>query len=461
MSTYSGLCGGGSQTRLCGGGSPTRLEASKPHRHRDLVASIVGLVLRPLHALLAAPSLLFLAVLAIMLFRPPDLSLFCIDRVLFVLLIAVVLLRSFLQHQPILLFSSATWPMIGLLVLALGSALVQPFNAQTWSLLASKFLVPFTLFHVAGLVFPGEREQGQFETFALLILAYLSLTAIASLLGMTALVFPRYILDESIGIHADRARGPFLQAVANGVTLNLLGIVGLHSYRRGRLRGPVAFMILTALPVAILATMTRAVWLSFAGSVLLLFFFAKSPRLRRACFCLICAGTFGVLAALSAPQSRALFHDRLQERSPVEFRMTIYEVSWEMIGEKPLFGWGQNQMPPQIARRMSDYRPETYCAHNSYLEILVEQGFVGLALYGWLVVCLVRLGAARAQSSEGGDSLFDQHFRRLWPVLLSVYLVNAVFVVMNYQFVNALLFTIAGILSAQNQHPLRSPDVVN
>jgi O-antigen ligase len=397
-----------------------------------LAASIVGLVLRPLQALLAAPSLLFLAVLAVMLFRPPDLSLFCIDRALFVLLIAVVLLRSFLQHQPLLLVSSATWPMIGLLVLALGSALVQPFTAQTWSLLASKFLVPFTLFHVAGLVFAGEREQRQFETFALAILAYLSLTAIASLLGMTALVFPRYILDES-----------------------------LHSYRRRRLRGLVAFMILTALPVAVLATMTRAVWLSFAGSVLLLFFFSGSPRLRRACFCLICAGTFGVLAALSAPQSRALFHDRLQERSPVEFRMTIYEVSWEMIGEKPLFGWGQNQMPPQIARRMSDYRPETYCAHNSYLEILVEQGFVGLALYGWLAICLVRLEARRVHSSEFGDSLFDQHFRRLWPVLLSVYFVNAVFVVMNYQFVNALLFTIAGILSAQNQHPLRSPDVVN
>ena len=35
---------------------------------------------------------------------------------------------------------------------------------------------------------------------------------------------------------ADRARGPFLQAVANGVSLNLLGLVALDSFRRRRLR---------------------------------------------------------------------------------------------------------------------------------------------------------------------------------------------------------------------------------
>jgi len=36
-------------------------------------------------------------------------------------------------------------------------------------------------------------------------------------------------------------------------------------------------------------------------------------------------------------------------------------------------------------------------------------------------------------------------------VLLLVYLTNACFVVMNYQFVNGLLFTLAGVLAAQNQ----------
>jgi len=34
---------------------------------------------------------------------------------------------------------------------------------------------------------------------------------------------------------------------------------------------------------------------------------------------------------------------------------------------------------------------------------------------------------------------------------VAVYLLNGSFVVMNYQFVNGLLFTIAGILAAQNR----------
>jgi hypothetical protein len=42
----------------------------------------------------------------------------------------------------------------------------------------------------------------------------------------------------------------------------------------------------------------------------------------------------------------------------------------------------------------------------------------------------------------------------MWPVLLAVYLVNASVVVMNYQFVNGLLFTLAGMLAAQ-QHRAR------
>ena len=101
----------------------------------------------------------------------------------------------------------------------------------------------------------------------LVVLGYLCLIAILFLFGAKGLIFPRYILDESLGIHADRARGPFLQAVANGVTLNLLGLIALDSFRRGRLKRLPALLFLIALPLAILATRTRAVWLSFAGCI--------------------------------------------------------------------------------------------------------------------------------------------------------------------------------------------------
>jgi len=216
--------------------------------------------LRPLQVMMMAPAALFLVALATMLLRPPDVPFYEIDRVAFVLLVLGVAGRAAVTRQRLLVVERATWPMIGLTLLAVASVGQQPFDNQTWSLLAAKFFVPFSLFHLAGLVFREERRLRQFEIFALVVLAYLCFTSIAFLVDAKSLIFPRFILDESLGYHADRARGPLLQAVANGVSLNLLGVLALHALLRERIRGLRAAVLLASLPVAILATMTRAVW---------------------------------------------------------------------------------------------------------------------------------------------------------------------------------------------------------
>jgi len=61
-----------------------------------------------------------------------------------------------------------------------------------------------------------------------------------------------------------------------------------------------------------------------------------------------------------------------------------------------------------------------------------------------LVVELFRLRKKRPGDLNGVASL-----RSVWSLLVCVYLVNAMFVVMNYPFVNGLLFTFAGILAAK------------
>jgi hypothetical protein len=249
----------------------------------DFLVWAAKVVLRPMQALMAAPSLLFLAALTAMLLRHPDVAFYEIDRVAFGLLLAGVVGRAMVLRQRLFVVERVTWPTIGLTALALASTIGQPFNHETWSLLASKFLVPFLLFHLAGLVFTEERRFRQFEVFALVVLGYLSFTAIAFLSGAYSLIFPRFILDESLGFHADRARGPLLQAVANGVSLNILGLLALHAYRRGSVRGLKVAALLASVPIAILATMTRAVWLSFAGTVVVLIVLSESRALRRAC----------------------------------------------------------------------------------------------------------------------------------------------------------------------------------
>jgi len=416
----------------------------------ELTLRAIQVVLHPLRGLMATPSLLLLVALTAMLLRHPDVAFYAIDRAAFGLLVVGVVGRAVVLRERLFVPERATWPMIALTVLALASVVGRPFDNEAWSLLAAKFVVPFTLFHLARLIFQDEKQFHHFEVFALIVLAYLSFTAIAFLVGANSLIFPHFILDPSLGHHADRARGPLLQAVANGVSLNLLGLVVLHAYRRGSVRGAKVVLVLASLPIAILATMTRAVWLSFAGTVLVLLFASKKCARRRACVSLVVVAGVALAVVLGSSEMGGALGERLAERGPLDYRQAVYAGGWQMFLERPFTGWGFHQMPAELPRYVTGYAEKVLYPHNTYLELLVEQGVLGLALYLWLMWELWRLGRAAIPAAEQGEFL-NQQFYRLWPILLAVYWVNAAMVVMSYQFVNGLLFTIAGMLAAQRR----------
>ncbi len=135
--------------------------------------------------------------------------------------------------------------------------------------------------------------------------------------------------------------------------------------------------------------------------------------------------------------------DRLEERGPVDYREAVYAGGWQMFLERPLTGWGFHQMPGELPRHVSGYNEKVMYPHNTYLELLVEHGVVGLALYLWLMWEMWRLGRG-AIPAEERNGFLDRQFHRMWPILLAVYWVNAAMVVMSYQFVNGLLFTDGG-----------------
>jgi O-antigen ligase len=107
-------------------------------------------------------------------------------------------------------------------------------------------------------------------------------------------------------------------------------------------------------------------------------------------------------------------------------------------------------MPAELPRYVYGYRDKVLYPHNTYLELLVEHGVVGLALYLWLMWEMWRLGRGPIPAEEKCGFL-DRQFHRMWPILLAVYWVNAALVVMSYQFVNAFVFTMAGMLAAQRR----------
>lgn len=425
------------------------LTTAVPLRSHQPRAAFVSTLCKALHAPVSAPEVAFLAALAAMLFRPPDLKSFPIDRVAFIALLVIVVARLVVTRQRLRTYS-ATWPMLALLLLGLRGVLTQAYQAQVWSLLAAKWIVPVALFHLAGIVFRDDGSLRRLETFCIASLVYLAAMAVFFLFDLRTLIFPRFILDESIGIHADRARGPFLQAVANGVSLNLLGLLALHSFDRQRIRGLLGAGLLISVPFALLATRTRAVWLAAGVSIVFIAMFGYSRRLRRVgwMFCALAVVGASVLLAYRADSSDLA--ERFADRSPVDFRLDMYRAGWQMFIEKPLKGWGsEGRIQPEIERRISNFHPEYYLFHNTYLELAVERGVLGLGLYGWLMLCFLRLRRPPQQGYAGESEFLGRSFRKMWPLLLLVYLLNASAVVMNYQFVNGLVFTLAGILAAQ------------
>lgn len=408
------------------------------------VGTLARWILRPLQLGLALPSILYLAALAVFLFRPPDIRAFYADRIIFGVLVFFVVLRMMALGQRIPFVAGLSLPMIGLSALALIRILHEPLDAQNWSVVAGKFIVPFTLFHLAMLVFRGPAERRHFEIFVMITLAYLIFIAVAYLANLRSVIFPRFILDESLGIHAERARGPFLQAVANGVSLNLLGILALVLSRKRAL----TLLVWLVLPLAILATMTRAVWISFVVSSLAVGFRFLQERRHRIWLALAVAGLLaGVLLAIHSSSLRNALAERTAERGPVEARLAVYKAGWAMFRERPLAGWPPGVMYSELGRRMEGYHLRIFYVHNTYLALIVEFGIPGLALYAILFVNLLRL--CRVNLAHEPAPIAS--LRKVWSILLGVYLFNACFVDMVYQFVIGLLFTVAGLLCASEE----------
>jgi len=404
-----------------------------------------GLLLRPLHLGLAFPSILYVAAMTVFLFRPPDLFSFYADRIAFGILVFFVALRTMALREKVPFFAGLSLPMLSLTALAVFRALREPFDAQTWSIIASKYIVPFALFHLAALIFRGASQRRHFEIFAIFALAYLVFIAVAFLADARSLIFPRFILDESLGFHVDRARGSFLQAVANGVSLNILGILVIALLQKRR---AVVWLLWLVLPLAVLATMTRAVWISFAVSTIVLGFRLVERRLQAGCTLLTVAGLMvGLAIGLSNHSLKTALWDRTGERGPVAARLAVYDAGWAMFQERPFTGWAAGGMYAELARRMEGYHLRTFYVHNTYLALLVEFGVPGLALYGILFFNLFRVSWHRPPGESGPVA----SLRKVWPILLSVYLFNAFFVDMAYQFVIGLVFTVAGMLCGSEE----------
>jgi putative inorganic carbon (HCO3(-)) transporter len=308
-------------------------------------------------------------------------------------------------------------------------------------------IVPFMMFLVAPRVFGTEAQRAVLLAGLVALGGYLGLTALAEGLGLDALVFPHYITDPTLGIHVDRARGPFLEAVANGLALFACGVAAALALVRWRARAAraLAATVVVLCVVGVVLTLTRAVWIAsaVAPAVAML----CSAGLRRWMIpVLLVVGlvAWGALNFVPGLQGRA--DSRTADQRPLWDRLNTDDAALHMVQERPLLGFGWNSFVTRGTdhlRQRGDF-PITgagLVVHNVFLSHAVELGLVGVAV--WLAAFVLGIGLTAARRAPPSLEPW-----RLGLIALAVnYVIVANFGPLGYAFPTLLLWTWAGIVA--------------
>lgn len=313
--------------------------------------------------------------------------------------------------------------------------------------LLDRVIMPAVAFLVAPLACPT-RESRIFVAKSFTVLgAYLGLTSLFYVAGLDALVHPRYILNPDLGIHLDRARGPFLESAANGLALVICAVMSLVLIQsqvtswRWRLAAVAGVSLCVSGAVV---TYTRSIWIAMpVGLVVVLASDERSrphlPKLTLAVVSLLAAAIM-----LLAPLRDALA-GRFSDQTPLDDRATTNDTALRLLWDNPLtgVGWGRYLEVVVDSVRQLDLVPLTTVnieAHNVLLARGAELGLPGAVL--WISTVLLGPGLVALLRTEHDDL---QRWRYGIRGIITAYLIVAMFTPLSYPFANLAVFALAGI----------------
>ena len=264
--------------------------------------------------------------------------------------------------------------------------------------LLDRLLVPYLVFAVAPVAFKREADRLLILKTLTLVGIYLGLTAMAEIFGPHALVFPRYILDPSVGGQFGRARGPFAESEANGLTLlaALWCAVTLARNTVSRRWRYVAVASVALSVIGSMLTLTRSIWLGLCLGVLVVAFVDRRARRFLIPGALALVAIVGI-ALLSLPTLSDKANSRFNDSGSVYDRRNTAAAAVRAIEEHPLTGLGWVQfisVSGHYVRQNPDY-PVTVTdieIHNVVLSRTAELGIPGGVL--WLLSVILGPAAA-------------------------------------------------------------------
>jgi O-antigen ligase len=318
------------------------------------------------------------------------------DRVLFLLVLLVFFARKRLPTDAKVPWSTLE---LSLLAFAIISTLSWAFFSADsvegrfrWlATLLSLGYQPLVAYYVARRL-PYDRSAAR--------TVLIGLAAIGIYLGLTGLfehyrflqflVFPRYILDNTVGVQFGRARGPFAASVVNGgaIIITFLAASAIWPSLTGAKRTWMSLGMAT-MCLTIYLTQTRGVWLGF-GIAIALAFITRTGMRKLAKGLMIAM----LLAFISGGAGKfSLFEGTLfsKRSDTVDYRYANYMVALNMFRDNPIFGIGYGNFTHAWRQYFGAAEAEftrdlTDGNNTTLLAILAEMGIVGISVYLVLLV---------------------------------------------------------------------------
>jgi O-antigen ligase len=376
-----------------------------------------------------------------------------IDRVLFLFGIGILVFRTTRRVSPHrrLVFS----PIHLLFAAIVLYAIVSAWAAGTlggsvgfYALLDRLGIIPFLMFSLAPLLFGAPRGRNTLLVALVGMGLYLGVVALMEGVGLNRFVIPSYIDNPAVGIHYGRARGPFVESVADGLSMYMCatGAAVALTVWRSKLARLACWVTIALSAAGVVFTLTRAIWLgSIAGLLAVMLY---DPRLRRRLPIVL---AFGAIAAvtllLAVPGLASKAGARASETSPTWDRYNTNKAALRAWEAHPVFGIGWETFitkGPDYLRQAGTY-PLTGAGlevHNVFLSHLVELGVIGAALWVWALAA----GVIGAALRRGPPDLYP------WRVglvgIFVAYFVAANLGPLSYPLPNLLLWLWAGIVAA-------------
>jgi len=341
------------------------------------------------------------------------------------------------------------------------SVILSDYAHQSWHNFLTKTVEWFVIYFLVIEVFTQEKH------FRVLWIVYIVTAAAVSLDAvMQYHLIHKDIFTGRNFIEGSRATASFKAPNGLGAYLSIL-IPFFLAYQSLKISRKGKFILVLCLIFflwALILTFSKGAWISSLIGIfsLFIFFFLKYYSQRRQIagkLILICVTTITLSVILV--NARGGINSLAHNRAMFSWRIGIWEDTFEMIKDKPIFGHGINtymhKFSQDYARRNPDQNPyaPTY-AHNCYLQIFAETGIFGFLSFMWILIRLFKIFILRI------NNLFIRNEPR---AVLSAGLCAGLLAFLIHCFVDTNLYSlklssyfwfmcgifVAGILTAENE----------